>query len=329
LNDDIYSKLHAEGHLSDNSFHRIRVKQANSLFSVHWELKTLLYLGVMLLSGGLGTLVYKNIDTIGHQAVLAFIFLICAGCLFYCFKHKLPFSWTKVSSPNTGFDYILLLGTISLVTFVGYLQFQYQVFGLHYGMAVFIPMIALFFIAYYFDHIGVLGMAIASLGLWLGVSVNPKKLLAYGTFDGERTIYTYVAFGLLLLGFAWLSGRYDIKKHFKFSYQHYGIHVTFVALLAGYFDQYESPLSLLWLGVLLILAIGIYLEAYKEHSFYFILLCVFYCYFALACILTRLVNSALKYDGIYLLLVLFIGSAIGVIFLLIGINKKLKQHDHL
>jgi hypothetical protein len=329
LDNNIYQKLHSEGYLGDESYNKVSQKHLNQLFSVHWELKTLLYLGVMLLSGGLGILIYKNIDTISHQAVLAFIALISISCFVYCFKKKLPFSWHKVKAPNTGFDYILLLGSISMVTFVGYLQYQYQVFGLNYGLATFIPMLALFFIAYYFDHLGILSMAIASLALWMGVSVTPKTLLAYGTFNSRQIIFTYVAFGLILLFFAYLTQRFDIKKHFKFTYHHYGIHVTFIALLAGYFDDYESAANAVWLVPFFALAAYIYFDARRERSFYFILLTILYGYFALASLITRILYGYMKYDAIYLLLMCFIASAIGLIFLLININKNLKQDDHI
>jgi hypothetical protein len=329
LDNDIYKKLNSEGYLSDDSYNNVSQKHFTQLFSVHWELKILLYLGVMLLSGGLGILIYKNIDTIGHQAVLAFIALTGIGCFIYCFKKKLPFSWDKVKASNTGFDYILLLGSICMVTFVGYLQYQYQVFGLNYGMATFIPMLALFFIAYYFDHLGILSMAIASLALWMGVSITPKTLLAHGTFNSKQIIFTYVAFGLILLVFAYLTQRFNIKKHFKFSYQHYGVHITFIALLAGYFEYYDAAISLLWLLPFFGLAVYIYIDAYRDRSFYFILLTILYSYFALACLITRVLYNLIKYDAIYLLLMCFIASAIGLIFLLININKNLKQDDHI
>lgn len=329
MDNDIYKKLHSEGYLGDDSYKQLSQKHLTQLFSVHWELKTLLYLGVMLLSGGLGILIYKNIYTIGHQAVLAFIALISIGCFIYCFKKKLKFSWGKVKAPNTGFDYILLLGSISMVTFVGYLQYQYQVFGLNYGMATFIPMLALFFIAYYFDHLGILSMAIASLALWMGVSVTPKTLLAYGTFNSEQIIFTYVAFGLILLTFSYLTQRFNIKNHFKFTYQHYGVHVTFIALLAGYFEYYNTSASLIWMLPFFALATYIYVDAYRERSFYFILLTILYGYFALACLITRGLYNVMEYDAIYPLLLCFIASAIGLIFLLININKNLKRDDHI
>src|SRR4051794_4125952 len=105
--DHLYKNLYADGLIGDESFEKLKRKQ--NLFSVHWEMKTLLYLGVLLLTSGLGVLIYENIDTIGHKFVLALIALICTGCFVYCFKKGLPFSFEKVKSPNTSFDYILLL----------------------------------------------------------------------------------------------------------------------------------------------------------------------------------------------------------------------------
>lgn len=322
---DIYKKLHAEGYISDASLNKLQQKHLHQLFSVHWELKTLLYVGVMLLSGGLSTLIYKNIDTIGHQAVLGLIALICIGCFVYCFKNKRPFSWGKVTSPNTGFDYVLLLGSISMVTFVGYLQFQYNVFGHNYGMATFIPMLALFFFAYYFDHLGILSMAVANLALWMGVSVTPKQLLAYGTFNNREIILIYVLLGAMLLAAAYLSQRFDIKKHFKFSYHHYGVHVLFIALLAGYFEDYNSSWYVLWLIALFALAVYIYRDAFKDKSFYFILLAILYSYFAFCCLMFRMMYfMANSTGGAELLFMGFILSAVGLIVLIININKKLK-----
>src|SRR4051794_26373409 len=115
----LFSKWHAKGLITDESLRQVEDMEARSLFSLFWELRLLLYLGVLLLTGGLGMLVYKNIDSIGHQAVLAFIALVTAGCFYYCFRKKLPFSWNKVEAPNSFFDYILLLGCLSLLIFLG------------------------------------------------------------------------------------------------------------------------------------------------------------------------------------------------------------------
>lgn len=319
-----FNKLHADGLISDESFQKIEQKQQHPLFSVYWELKTLLYLGVVLLTSGLGTIVYKNIDTIGHQIILLLIALIFTGCFIYCFRLKKPFQTAKVDSPNSFFDYILLLGTICFTVFVGYLQYQYSVFGTHYGIATLITMLVLFYIAYDFDHAGILTMAIINLGVWMGVSVTPKQLLTHGNFDSQTIIFTYLALGFILLAAAWATQKFSIKPHFKFSYLHYGVHVCFITMLAGYFHNYDEGTPTFWLICLLGLAAVIYIDAFKQKSFYFLLLTVLYSYFAISCIIVRWAITIPDYAGIWLLFFYFIGSAIGFVFFLIHINKKLK-----
>jgi hypothetical protein len=326
MNNNLYSTLHAEGLISDESLGKIRLKEEKPLlFSVHWEIKTLLYVGVLLLTGGLGLLIYENIDTIGHEFVLMLIVAICLGCFYYCFKNKLPFSKNRVLSPNSFFDYILLLASTSLLIFVGYLQFEYKVFGTNYGMATLIPMLALFFIAYYFDHLGILSMAIANLALWMGVSVTPKKLLLNSDFNSETIIYTYLLLSILLIAGGYASQHFNYKKHFKFSYLHYGIHVAYIALLAGYFHYYNAAEAVVWILSILILSFFLYNDAFKNKSFYFLLLVILYSYITLSSVVMRFLLSI--HDGgvvIELIAFYFIGSGIGFILLLINLNKKLK-----
>jgi len=321
---ELYKTLHAEGLLSDESFEKVTAEHELPLFHVHWEIKTILYLGVLVLTGGLGLLIYENIDTIGHQFVLMLIAAISIGCFVYCFRIKLPFSAEKVKSPNTAFDYVLLLACTSFVIFIGYLQFEYKVFGLNYGLATLIPMLVLFFVAYWFDHLGILNMAIANMAIWMGVSVTPKQLLLNSDFDSETIIYTYLLLGILLIAAAYATQHFKFKKHFKFSYQHYGVHVTFIALLAGYFHYYDSMLCAVWMLILFLFAFLIYQDAFKNKSFYFLLLVILYSYIAVSGLVVRALIRGLESGGISLLLMYFIGSGIGLIFLLINLNKKLK-----
>ncbi|QJD94494.1 DUF2157 domain-containing protein [Mucilaginibacter robiniae] len=324
MDQHIYENLHAEGLISDVSFERIKQHRQHPLFSIHWEVKTLLYVGIIMLTSGSGILIYKNIDTIGHQIILALIALITAGCYAYCFKHKKPFSFAKVQTPNTFFDYILLLGTLCFLIFLGYLQYQYHVFGNQYGLATLIPTLVLFYTAYAFDHIGILNMAIVNLGLCLGVSVNLKQLLSYQTFNSQSVIYTYLGFGLLMLLAAWLTQKYILKKHFAFSYQHYGIHVGFIALIANYFFNYNESASVIWLIVQIALGMYIYQDAIQNKSAYFILLSVLYSYFSLNCLLIRAIMWVAPNDFVGLLLMFFSGSAAGIIYLLVYISRKIR-----
>ncbi|HEX8377914.1 MAG TPA: DUF2157 domain-containing protein [Pedobacter sp.] len=319
-----YNELLSEGLISETTYNRVKKKYTAGLFSLFWELKVVLYIGVSLLSTGLGILIYKNIDSIGHQAVLAAIAALCTACFYWCLKHKKPFSYQKVEAADSFSDYILLLGTLSFLTFVGYLQIQYEVFGTRYGLATFIPMLALFYIAYYFDHLGILTMAIANLGIWAGISVTPKALLTASTFDSERAIYTYLFLGIFLLAAAYLSERLDIKKHFFFSYQHYGLNLTLVSLLAGYF-YHDYGISMIWLALFAVAAWLIYKDAFIRKSFYFAMLVVVYSYIIVSGFFVRSIMLTDNDAVISLGFLYFSISGVAFVYLLMTLNKSIKK----
>jgi hypothetical protein len=319
----LFEKLHADGHLSDVSLQKVKAANSNKLFSLHWELKTILYLGVLLLSSGLGILVYKNIDTIGHQVILAFIAAVCTGCFVYCFKKKDPYTNNKVTQPNTFFDYILLLGCLTLVTFIGYLQFQYNVFGNRYGLATFIPMVLLFATAYYFDHLGVLSMAITTLAAWAGFAVTPSTILEDNDFNSETILLTGSLLGVLLITAAFFSVRRKIKAHFQFAYSNFGAHLLFICVLGAMFS-YEREYVLYFL-LLIALSYFFYRKALHDRSFYFLLILALYFYIGLSYTFIKLIFDANSdMGGVYLSFFYFILSAIGLIFFLIAMNKKIK-----
>lgn len=323
MNVKVFEKLHKEGLINDNSLASVKTAEEHRLFSLHWEIKTLLYLGVLLLSGGLGILIYKNIDTIGHQVILLIIGVICAGCFSYCIRQKLPFSWQQVKSPNTFFDYALLLGCLTFVTFIGYLQFQYTAFGTAYGLATFIPLAVLAISAYYFDHLGVLSMAITNLAAWMGIAVTPFQLLSANDFSSQQLIYTGTLLGVILLLLAMLSTWKNLKKHFAFTYQNFGAHIIFISCIAGIcmFDDAHF----LWFLFMAGIGTYIYLQAFRERSFYFVLITVLYLYLGFTIVFFRVLFKAPDIGGLYLGFFYVIGSAIGVILLLINLNKKIKN----
>lgn len=321
---NLFETWHAEGLLSQVSYKKIKERSHRNYVSVHWEIKTLLYLGVLLLSGGLGILVYKNIDSIGHQAILLFIALVCAACYFYCYKFKLPFSTGKVAAPNSFFDYILLLGCCTFITFIAYLQFRYNLFGNRYGLAGFFPMVVLFFSAYFFDHLGILSMAIVNLAAWLGITVTPLHLLESNDFNSTTIIFTGMTQGILLLFMAWITDVKGIKKHFEFTYANFGTHLTLISCLASMF--HFSNTYLLWFLLLAAMVYFFYAKALKERSFYFILVTTIYAYTGISYVVIMLLDKIGNFNLglVYLGFIYFIGSAIGLVLFLINSNKKIK-----
>jgi hypothetical protein len=100
--------------------------------------------------------------------------------------------------------------------------------------------------------------------------------------------------------------------------------VLFITLLAGYFHYYDSWVCALWMMALFGFAFLTYQDAFRNKSFYFLLLVILYSYIAVSSLMLRLFMQIPNGGGISLALMYFIGSGIGIIFLLINLNKKLK-----
>ncbi len=326
MNIPLFERLHKEGFLSGPSVEKIKTLEEKQLFSLHWELKTILYLGILLLTGGLGILVYKNIDSISHQVVLLCIGLICAGSFYYCYKNKLPFSAGKVKAPNAFFDYILLLGCLTFITFIAYFQYQYNIFGNRYGLATFIPMLVLFFSAYYFDHLGVLSLAITNLAAWVGISVTPLRILEANDFNSSTIILSAILLGIFLIALGLASLQKKIKAHFEFSYTNFGVHILFISALAAMF-HFEG-VYFLWFLFFMGIAFYFYQRANKERSFYILLVTTLYSYIAISYIVIR-VLSYMSFDlgPVFLAFGYFVVSAIALVMFLIRTNKKFKAND--
>jgi hypothetical protein len=144
-----------------------------------------------------------------------------------------------------------------------------------------------------------------------------------------RIVYTGVGLGIVLVGLAMLSEKKDLKKHFSFTYSNFGIHLFFISGLAGLFIQ--DRYSLLWFLILLAAAWYFSREAFRQKSFYFVLIITLYTYIALSDVGVRFLwrMAPGNIDEVYLILVYFILSAIALIRVLIILNRKMKAHDRI
>ena len=123
MHEQILRNLLQQELIAPEDAEKIALFEAKKSFSLHWELKTLLYLGVLLLNIGLGFLIYENIDTIGHAVLIALIGAVSAVCFWYAVRHRRPFSKDEVESPTPYYDYILLLGCLTFLMMEGYWQY--------------------------------------------------------------------------------------------------------------------------------------------------------------------------------------------------------------
>lgn len=286
-------------------------------FSIHWELRSILYLGITLFTSGLGVLIYKNIDTIGHQAIIALIAALMSLCFYFVIKHRQPFLWKEVHHATPLSEYALLLGCTLFLTLEGYLQFQYQVFGNQYGLAILIPTVLFFALAYRFDHRGVLSMAITGLASWLGLTISPLAVLEKNDFTTPGITTTGIVLGIALVIISWLSETKNLKKHFGFTYLLLGGNLAVIASMTGLFTG--SP-KIVYFLISMLLCIYLIFYARQTHSLLFLLMGVIYGYVTLTyAAFKALPDTVLGFLSIYY----FLFTSIGVIFFLLNVKKIL------
>jgi hypothetical protein len=277
---NVSEQLIKDGIISEEQSVRISNFERDKAMTVHWELKTILYLGILLFMTGLGILVYLNIDTIGHTVIIGAIAAGSIACFYYGLKKRKPYSHEEIKHESPLYDYVVLLGCLLFGVFITYMQFQYSVFGLHYGLATILPAILYFVTAYLFDHKGILSLGITGLAAWAGISITPMHLLEDNDFSSEQIIFASVAVGLILAGFSKWADMRGIKKHFGFTYNNFGSNIMFIACLAYLFND-SMPIRFIAFPMIAGLTYYYIRYAIAEKSFLFLLLAVLYGYIAL------------------------------------------------
>lgn len=313
-------KLFDHNIINSEELDKINASEADKLFSIHWELRTILYLGILLLSSGIGILLYKNIDTIGHQVIIVGVAAACITCFFYAFKNTKSYSPYLIKQASPFFDYIALLGCLLLVGFVAYIQFQYSIFGAqYYWLATMLPSIILLYCAYHFDHKGIVSIAITGFTSAVGLRVVPIQFLDTMDFNNITIAFTGLAFGVLLFVWAIVAAHKNIKKHFSFTYHNFAINLIMTACLVLLLENKAA--------IFLMAGFSFYYIRYaiKNQSFWFLLLATIYSYIAVTYTLfSAILSLDSSGEGVFIFGMFYvISSCAGVILFFINHHKIL------
>lgn len=314
--------LFEKNHITTEQFEAVQAYRALKLFSIHNELKFLLYLSMLLFTSGVGILIYQNIDTIGHTVLLGLLLLVTLICFYFCFKNHEGFKKEEVLFYNPLYDYLLLTAVILSCTFVGYLQFQYQTFGTHYGIATLIPTLISFFCAYYFDSKSVLSIGITGMAAYLGLSIDPKHYFENEIFNNSTLSYIGLAFGLFLLLWALYASKINLKKHFNLVYLTFSLHLVGMACMVTLCDD-------LWLPFGLVLGISTYYFynlSFQIRSISLFIFTVLYGFIGMNIFFVRILNFIHLEEFLAIFFYMgpfyFVGTIIGFIKLIKHFNKN-------
>lgn len=317
--DPFLAELRDRGLLTPGQSAAIATDERTRPFSLHYEIRTLLYLGITLLSGGLGVLIYEHLDQIGHGVVVAVVALLMTACLTYAARHRQPFSWGLVPGNSLLADYLLLLGCLLFLVLEGYLQAQYALFGTRYGLALALPAVLFFGLAYRFDHRGVLSMAITALAAWVGLNTQPLAVFK-NDFLTASVSRAAIGLGTVLLLAGWLSETQNRKAHFAYTYILLGGNLLLGAATAAMFADVLRPMILLLLLVLAVSA-GLFWYGRRVHSHIFLLIGAAYGYVAFTYGLGELIEWVKLGFPFELVLFYFMASTAAAVWFLTHLKR--------
>jgi hypothetical protein len=229
----LLQKLYQKEFLNENDLEEIAIYQKKGFFSLRSELLLMIYFSVILFTSGIGVIVYNNIDSIGHLAILSANFILMLVCFYFSFKKAKGYSNDEVVFENPLYDYLVLTGSLLTCIFLGYINFQYQIFDESYAYVSLISALLCFFVAYYFDNRIVLSIAITSLAAFIGISITPKSLFQNEVYSSLQLTYSGLVLGIGLLVWMEHTLKTKIKVHFHFVYAAFALHLLGVCILAG------------------------------------------------------------------------------------------------
>jgi len=309
------------GFISQEQFAAIEDIREGRVFSISSELQGLLYLGVLLLATGTGIIIYNHIGSVGHLIAIGLIAILCAGSYWYIFSRSVDYSPSKTDDPNPYYGYLTLLAALLSASLLTYLQLQFEAFGDQWSWLTLVTAALFAYIAYRFDHIGVLGLAITSLASFLGLRIEPDLFNPSITLDG---LYYYntgivLAIALAVIGL-WLKSK-EIKDHFTPVYMQFAALLGLLSAMSATFDL--GLVSWYSVAAIVLSACSVY-YALRVKSTWYMLYGVSVAYIIVSAWVIHFCWEVLDGDNIILLFIYFTASPIVPLLLILKSRRRFK-----
>jgi len=318
MNPDVVAgiaRLRREGILSSEQAALFGRVARRGLVSVRVEIRALLYLGVLLLTSGVGIFVVEHHADIGRWAIAASIAVASTACLAWVIRSAPPFSWGEVESPSVAFDYVLLLGLLLFASDLAYVEAQFTLLGPRWVHHLLVVASVYVVAAYRWDSRVVLSLGLSTLAAWRGVSVSVMAH-SLGAGDSGELRVNAIVLGLLYVIAAVLSVRLDRKAHFEEIFGNAGLLLLFGGLVSGVLSDLDWAI---WLVALVVLAAAVMWISFRVGRPAYFAEAVLAAYVGLVRLLIGAVSS--QSTGVPLLLAALLG--VGALVLVFAAYKRM------
>ena len=180
------------------------------------ELRTLAWLGVMLIATGVGIAVKKHFDEIGPLTIVLVLATAAIAC--YVIAARRSFALR---------DYVVLLGALLISTDVGFMESQWHMLGSEWQHHFLLLAVLHAAAAYYFSNRAVLGISIGVLVSWFGIE-------NFGLFS-STTGFAMRAFMCAAILLVWRFA--NRKPDFTAMFDHWAANVAFWGAISLTIDE--------------------------------------------------------------------------------------------
>jgi hypothetical protein len=307
----LLKEMHRAGELSSGQLDVLTELHLKKRYSIHRELRAAIYVGVLLITAGVGLTIRQYFEQLGDIAVIGSLSVGALAAFLYCFLKGKPYSNGEVESPNILFDYVLLLGCTLWAADVGYIETRFHVLGDSWHNYLLVSAVLFFFLAYRFDNRLVLSMALSTLAAWFGFQLS-ARFLSFHNYYRESAI----AYGLVTFAVGGALHRLAVKKHFFDIYLHFTVNFLLVALLSGV-AQYRFSSWHLPAMAAAITAVAVY--SLRTQRFLYMLYAILYGYACLSVVALEFMHGT---AAMYLYGIVSSLTVIGLIFML---SRRFKE----
>ena len=319
--DMLTSKLLERGFVTQSQFEEYKEHQSKGIFSLNTELLFLMYFAVILFTSGIGILIYQNIDSIGHLAIISTVFVLIVVCFYFSYKKAQPFSIQETKFESPIYNYVVLTGIILTCIFFGYIQFQYEIFGSDYRLVSLFSALASFIVAYFFDNRMALSIGLTTLTTFIGITLTPNKIFENEFVSNPVLLFSGIALGVLLVVWIIYSEKERLKKHFHFVFYTFAQHLIGICCLSGLFqDQWY-----LFLPVFVGFIYYFHKWSYSYFSPSFFVFTLLYGFIGFNVLLIKFIDNSSLFEFLIMFSPFYV---IGSIVLFISLVKKFNKEKH-
>jgi hypothetical protein len=218
--------LRAQGTIDEATTARAVALDRGEVFSLHQELRATMYMGVLLVMAGVGTILARNLDRLGPLAITLTIALAALACALPATRATLAGRALTVAA-----DYLLLLGVLLASADLAYAERQFTLLGPLWTWHLLVLAVVNAAIAYSFRSSLVMAASLTALAGWFGLGGSPVDAMHF-EFSTPGLGGRALACAAVIAAWRFVDLRSRPDTGFSDVFEHFAANLAFWGLLA-------------------------------------------------------------------------------------------------